>query len=167
MAKVSGIVVEIKTRSVAGKFGRPGTAYNIVLDDGNSYSAGFKSPPCSAGDKVQFDVVMNGKYSNADFNSIEVLGKGAVPAAASTSYSPSRSSGGGFPVATDSDKYAIIRQNALTNAVATLGRFTQDNPAATQTLDELVEQIIEVAYKFTDFTSGQREVKAVEEGTKE
>lgn len=169
MAKVTGTVVEITTRAVAGKFGKPGTAYGIKLDNGNTYSAGFKSPHCSVGDNVTFDVIVNGKYENADSASIVINGKGT--AAPTPSYSGGAGRSGGFPVATDSDKYAIIRQNALAHAVATVGAFYGNGCIAIweggdANFDVYVEKVIETAYKFTDFSSGQREVKAVEEAGK-
>jgi hypothetical protein len=71
----------------------------------------------------------------------------------------------------DSPEMSIIRQNALTNAreaVIGSGMHSSPHTAATkeerqQQLDAMAEDIIYLAYKFADFSSGRRESKAAAE----
>jgi hypothetical protein len=87
---------------------------------------------------------------------------------------PSTSSGGGgastantgrrFPVPATSPETSIIRQNALTNANAAVHHYMERNAGEVtepSSVEEYADMVIEVAYKFADFSSGQREVKRV------
>ena len=67
-------IQRIEERDVTGKFG-PAKAYDIFDEQGNKYGAGFKSPG-AVGDKVEFNLRMNGEYRNAV--DIKVVGKGEV-----------------------------------------------------------------------------------------
>jgi hypothetical protein len=56
---------------------------------------------------------------------------------------------------------AIIRQNALTNSVTMFCNGALEfveNKDDMKTVDELIEEVIKMAYKFAEFSSGNREV---------
>jgi hypothetical protein len=52
-----------------------------------------------------------------------------------------------------------MRQNALTNAV---NLFTSRESSTTDT-EDAVEEILDIAYKFVEFSSGQRDVRLAKE----
>lgn len=73
-----------------------------------------------------------------------------------------------FPVPKDHGDVSIMRQNALTNAVSFLTKRLIDEDASTGEvdnlpLDEAIELIIDTAYKFAEFTTGQREERMAKE----
>lgn len=163
MSNVSGVVVDVGTASANTRFGVK-TTYHIVLDNGDTFKCGFKKPPVSRGDNVTFNFT-TGKYGNeADVGTIRITGATATPAAnsstaaATSSYSNGRGGFRPFPIPPDHGDRAIVRQNALTNAREAVESFY--NP---ESLDEAINKIIEVAYKFEEYTSGQREVNAADE----
>src|SRR4030066_604800 len=47
--------------------------WSIKTSDGQWFGTGKMKPTCSEGDEVAFDFSMNGKYSNADLDTLEVL----------------------------------------------------------------------------------------------
>jgi hypothetical protein len=47
--------------------------WSIKTADGQWFGTGKMKPACSEGDEVAFDFSMNGKYSNADLDTLEVL----------------------------------------------------------------------------------------------
>ncbi len=87
---------------------------------------------------------------------------------------PEQSGGGGysgraagrpFPVPKDSGELSIIRQSALKAAIDTVSAYNNNylgkETNSDVSLIEFVEQILEVAYTYTDFSSGHRELKAI------
>lgn len=110
MSNVTGKIAFIDPRSTDY-----GTMYSIKVD-GEKYSTGKIKPPASVGDTVSFEYEMNGKYRNANMKTFEVVpgGGNAAPSvggAATRSYAESQ----------DGRQNSIVRQNALSSAVAFLG----------------------------------------------
>ncbi len=69
-----------------------------------------------------------------------------------------------FPVPKDHGDVSIMRQNALTNAVSFLNsRVTGGQDVDDISLDDALEMVIETAYKFAEFTTGQREERMARE----
>ena len=67
-----------------------------------------------------------------------------------------------FPIPTTHGDMAIIRQNALTNAVATVADYIATLDASKwPDLSAWKDMVIETAYDFAKFSSGQREVEAI------
>lgn len=71
-----------------------------------------------------------------------------------------------FPVPKDHGDVSIMRQNALTNAVSFI---TEMEGFDTDDMAGSIEKVIETAYKFAEFTTGQREERMAREimGVKE
>jgi len=173
MEQITGMINDIS--AVKGVSKRTGKPYSIWWVDvnGTNVKAGFNRPGFNVGDTVTLDVQTN-KYGEQE---IVTAGKSMSPAAKPAPMAASGSGGGRggfertFPVKKDSPEMAIIRQNALTNAV----RFLEDIAPQEYMCDEIDEvksfeeyvdkcgeAIITLACKFAEFSSGQREVKAVE-----
>jgi hypothetical protein len=47
--------------------------WSIKTSDGQWFGCGKSKPACSEGDEVDFDYSMNGKYNNADLDTLEVI----------------------------------------------------------------------------------------------
>jgi hypothetical protein len=167
MIKTGKIVALPSEQKAAKATGKPFTVHAVVLEDGTKIEVGFKQP-YSVGE--YFNRTVETKYGKlVDSGPAEPgdtePGPSPSPAAPSR---PAPPSGRTFPVDIGSPEMSIIRQNALTNAREAVSNFmgypNVANSGATkaerqQTLDAIAEDIVYLAYKFTDFSSGQREVK--------
>lgn len=134
--------------------------------DGTQVKVGFQKPAFNVGDQVSLQCEQN-RYGD-----IEVITPGKpvggaskpAPKPAGTGQAGGRGYDRTFPVAKRSPEMAIIRQNALTNANATLSIWAQaTGNKLPKDPEELAELIITLAYEYADFSSGQREVKAMEQ----
>lgn len=147
------------------KTGRPMTIHKIIID-GTAYECGFKKPSFGIGNAVEFDSLV--KYGKAVAENIRAAGYAAttVPTAAPKS-TASGGSGGRpdhgpkkeFPVPLLHPDRSIIRQNALGHAT----KLYCDGGWAVNEDDlaKAAEKIIEIAYQFEEYASGQREVNAL------
>lgn len=171
----SGKIVALETEGKTSKAtGRSFSVHSVVLEDGTRVEVGFKQP-YMAGTYFNRTVEMKfGKLTDvgpAAPGETEVLS----PSSLSSTSRAAGPTGRTFPVGIDSPEMSIIRQNALTNArelVSALFDMTPANVGVAETaskadrqqyLDARVEDILYVAYKFTDFSSGQREQKLANE----
>lgn len=161
-------VGSINARDVTTRFG-PKKAYDLIAADGTKYGFGFTDPArsgISVGTTISA-VGTVGKYGVSLDPKTVSLGKVAGAVSGATAPSPagsSRPSGGygqrPFPVPLTNGDTAIIRQNALTNAVATVADFVATQPTEKwPDLDTWTDMVISTAYKYAEFSSGQREVK--------
>lgn len=148
-----GVVSEIyKNDLISKKTGKPFKVYFVRLNDGSVYENGYTMPPVSVGDTVSIEYEVS--YGKNKVSSISKGGAGAPTPTPARSGSPSARR---FPVDIDSPEMSIIRQSALKAAVDVWGHLydtvedVDDNKVA--------ERIINMAYKFTEFSSGQREVR--------
>lgn len=169
---VSGTVTAVKSRQGTSKAGKPFTIH-IATINGTDIEVGFKQP-FKIGDTATLDV----EYAYKSYRMT------SLPANSSNPPIPNSASGTTFvgsPVPTSSDfpirstdgrQTAIIRQNALTNAVALINGGVSVNlveqaedgkiPAYVAKLskedqDAIRDQAalaIEIAYKFASFSSG-------------
>lgn len=164
MQTISGMVNEIRPfKQGTGKRG-PWTLWEVVID-GTRVKAGFDKPSYNVGDTVSVQATQN-KYGDLEMvqPGKPVGGKSAPPRAAGTGQVAARGYDRTFPVKTDSPEQAIIRQNALTNANAAVAKWFELAAGETPLPEDLAaytELVIETAYKFTEFSSGQREVNYV------
>jgi hypothetical protein len=62
--------------------------YSIKMADGTLYGTGVKKPAVSNGDHITFEATQNGKYWNADANTIQIVPQ---PAAQTADATPARS----------------------------------------------------------------------------
>lgn len=168
MSMITGVVSAITPNNGVSK--RTGKTYTIwtVTVNGQDIKAGFKKPGFNVGDSVTLTTSVN-KWGDTEIvePGTAMSGGAARPAPISP---PGGSGGGGFspggrtfPVAINSPEMSIIRQNALTNAnAAVVNHMTNVAHDASLTIDEYAELVIDVAYRFAEFSSGQREAKSVE-----
>jgi hypothetical protein len=163
-----GIVQEVKQRQVSTKYGMK-PVYDLVISN-TKYGWGFKDPNSlgiSVGTEVSFESTSDKYGPKIDPTSLLVLGQGKTPPAktnGAAGHTSSYRDRGSFPISKSSGEFAIIRQNALTNARELVGLYIAWT--ADTDLDDVVETIIKVANIFADYSSGQREVKAAEKITK-
>lgn len=170
MTVISGKIVNLEPRAVNTKYGNK-TTYTVTLDSGDRFDTSFKSPQQlglgDLGDHVTV-TVEGTKYGNK-FKSLG--GSPTTSVSAPPAASAGRSGGVAgrpFPVPRTSGEMAIIRQNALTNAVNLWSNYLSTLPpeAAEEVLkDDVEERIIATAYKFANFSSGQREVQIASAGS--
>jgi hypothetical protein len=161
--KVSGSVNSITTKPITARSGKTYTIWYIDID-GTSVNMGFNKPGFTVGDNISLDCQAN-KYGE-----LEVIKAGSpsggrsapstpvgAPASPKSGYTPKP-----FPVPRNSSDMSIIRQNSLTNANATVASLVQSG-AIQDGLEwkDMAELVIEIAYMYADFSSGQREVKAI------
>jgi len=172
MTTVVGVVKGVYSKPVTTRFGQK-NVWDLLLDDGNYYKHGFKKPPVEAGDSVTITYEV-GKYGN-EVKSLSGATVGASsplpvevngPINKVTSY-PIKNSRP-FPVPFDSGERAIIRQNSLTNArelvidVLAYGDESSTELNDTGKWDAITDRILYIAYKFEEYSSGDREAKAVD-----
>lgn len=171
---ISGVVQGISPfNGVSKRTGKPFTIWTVTVD-GRDIKAGFKKPTYEIGQNVSIPVEVN-KWGDT-----EMIQPGKPMSGGGGSSAPAKPSGGAapsggrtFPVQINSPEMSIIRQNALTNANKLLetlvdngvefgGKETYDQI----TPEEWTEELVKIAYKLTEFSSGQREAKAVAEMSK-
>ena len=159
MSQVTGIIEQKSQREVNTKFG-PKQSYSIKVN-GEWYSAGFKPCPYEEGQTICADYTTNGAYKN-------ISGYGAAPAGAAPTPSgaaPAAAGGYGrapakeFPLQADHPDRVIVRQNSLAHATAL---YTSQPLAEGETLVlvNAAEEIIQLAYMFEAYSTGEREVEA-------
>jgi hypothetical protein len=111
MAEITGVVQEIKTRSVSG--GK--TSYDLVVG-GQAYGAGLYAPKCDVGDYVKFELDDSRGYKNVGRNTLKVS-KNKPPAEAvaeAAATAPKKSTTGG---SFDTRQDTISRQAAMNTAI--------------------------------------------------
>lgn len=161
---VSGVVKGVYSKDITTRFGLRKT-WDILLDNGQYYKNGFKKPSVEIGDSVTIDFEV-GKYGNEIKNMSS--GAGTACAVGATKPEVSLNSNSGkymkntvtpFPVPPDHGDRSIIRQNSLTNARELVQSYFAGHSIS---FDDEVQKIIETAYKFEEYSSGDREVKAAD-----
>lgn len=156
----SGKVVNTLSETITKPGKRPFSVHRVVLATGDEVEVGFKQP-YHIGDMFNSEVEFKyGKYKEVRaLGSAPVTsGGGGVMAAAAAA------PGMAFPIPKASKETAIIRQNALTNAVNLYTSHLETQGAAgIGDWDKAVEHILGLAYKFAEFSSGQREIRLAKE----
>ena len=160
--RVEGIVNDVSSKRITAKSGKQ---YDIWSADiaGTVVKFGFDRPSFTNGEHIaveaqsnkwgELEVIKPGKPSAKKVFSPPV----GAPASKSAGYTPKP-----FPLPKTHGDTAIIRQNALTNANATVAALVHSG-AIQDGLDpdDMTDLVIEIAYKYADFSSGQREAKIV------
>lgn len=149
----SGKVIDVRVdvKSPPGK--RPFKVYTVVLSTGEEVEIGYK-PTYKTGDNFNSEV----EFKYGKYKEVKPLGASGATTGV-TSSAPSSVASMAFPIPKASKETAIIRQNALTNAV----KLIADGNYATPDLDATVEKVLATAYKFAEFSSGQREIRLTKE----
>lgn len=170
MSDVSFTVSNIESGVANTKYGVKPTYTLVAQETGEKYRLGFTNPAKLG---IAVGTVVNGSVSvtkyGTDLDAKTVrIGGSVVPAAASPVSSvpgPARKAFAEkvFPVPLTHGDMAIIRQNALTNAVSTVADFIATQQADKwPTLEVWTDMVINTAYKYSKFSSGQRETDALE-----
>jgi hypothetical protein len=158
---VTGIVERVVEKTVNTKFG-PKPVFDIYVNS-TKYSWGWKRPSSAGvtdGANISFDFEADKYGPKITDGTVKVLtaGDGTAPVKAAPSSGGAITSNrdAGFPVPVTSDKISILRQNALTNA----RELVQAYPSVfvegvDKKADDMVAKILEIASKFSDYTSGR------------
>lgn len=150
----------------SNKTGKKFRVHYVELDGGEVINVGFNNP-FKVGQRVTLDAEQ--QYGELKMSQSGGGGGGAAPApkqaaAPKSNYVPP--SARPFPVPKNTGEIAIIRQNALTNAVTMFCNGALEfvpNKEDMKSVDELVEEVIKMAYAFAEFSSGNREVRLAAE----
>lgn len=167
MTTIDSTVAGFDTKPIHAKTGKTYTAHYVITADGDKIAVGLKQK-YSLGQRINIDVETKyGELKEVGPATGAPTPKNATPANKVPVSSGGSPSGRPFPVPELSGEMAIIRQNALTNARevvlnASALSLPQEATKAErdQFYDTAIEDILRVAYKFADFASGHREVKA-------
>lgn len=165
---IDSVVTSLETNPFTSKAGKTFTEHLVVTQDGEKVSVGLKQK-YRVGDRINVDV-------DQKFGKLQEVGPPTgVPtkAPAKSTVAAAPYSSRTFPVPELSGEMAIIRQNALTNARELVGykssiAVASNTPKAErdQIYDALVEDVLRIAYKFADFTSGHREMKVARQASR-
>lgn len=153
--KVEGNVDSVYSKTKSTRSGKDVTIYYGTVD-GTEVNLGFK-PIWEEGEYVSVEVAE--KYGE-----LQITGKakpGSKPASAAPSKGVSSPSfkRGSFPLEPTDNQVSIIRQSSLNRAVDVTDALVNNGLFKAKTEEEYIEKIWELAYQFTDFGTGQREVK--------
>jgi len=156
----SGKVVNIlRDAKVSTKTGKPYTVHSVVLDSGDTIEVGFKQP-YKTGASFNSEV----EFAYGKWKEVRPLGSASPPSSSTSGQDATPSPAPmQFPIPKSSKELAIIRQNALTNAMNAVNNYDGGDRNALEKLDEYAERVINVAYKFAEFSSGQREIRLSKE----
>lgn len=163
MAALAGTVDNIYTKTITIKNGKragqDATVYHATVN-GTDVNCGFNKPTFEQGEVVNLEV--ENKFGGWQY--VGPAKQGSEPVRKVTKASPMPSAGNkpAFPVGKDTKDMSIIRQNSLTHATkiveqALLAEIVQQP----NSLEDLTELVISVAYDLTEFSSGHRELNAV------
>jgi len=152
MTVYTGVVKSVRQEQKIAKSGKPYTHHYVMLatpTEGDvELNTGFKNP-FTVGEEISVN-------AEVKFGSLQVIppgtpsgGPGTAPPAKGRGYERT------FPVAIDSPEMSIIRQSSLKSAAELVASLNVEGD-----LDVATERTITMAYKFTEFASGQREAKA-------
>ena len=144
MAQVQGIV----GWSGKNKFGK----FSLKLEDNETWYNSQYEINCSKGQEVTFED-MGKKY----VNNLKVVGGGGAAAPSGASSAPATA---GMP--SDKDRM-IIRQNSLSHAVNSLAYSILSDLEDNR--DAVTDEIIRIARKFEEYSSGDLDRDNVPEGT--
>lgn len=154
--QVKGTVDSVYSKTKSTRAGDKTIFYADV--DGTEINMGFK-PTMEEGEYVNVEVAEK-------FGELQIVGKGGGKAPAkpsstgSFSKGPAKSRGGAFPIEPTDSQVSIIRQSSLNRAVETIRDQINAGVLVVNTAEEYEAEVIRLAYEYTDFATGQREVKA-------
>lgn len=166
MSTVTIEVKEVRERDVTTKRG-PAKAYDIIGTDGTKYGFGFTAPSrlgLSPGTVFSADAKTSSFGLQIDSKTVTLGGTAPVVSPETVAANKASSFSGKntvFPVPSLHGDMSIIRQNALTNAVSTVADFIATQPTDKwPNLEDWTDWVVTVAYKYSKFSSGHRELEA-------
>jgi len=158
--EVKGTVENVYSKTKSTRAGDKVIWY-ADIDDGTTVNTGFKK------------MWEEGEYITAQveekYGELQVK-RGAPSKGPSKGSAPSKgmAKGGGtyatkkFPLESTDQQVSIIRQSSLNRAVETVRDMIVAGTFKPKNEEAYLEKIWELAYEYTDFGTGQREVKAAE-----
>lgn len=152
---VKGQISAIRTKEVTTKFG-PKAVYIAVIDN-QEINLGFKHN-FSEGEVVSIEV--EHKYGSLQYIGPAQAGAVATPPQATPQGSNAGASNAAFPVKTGANGTSICRQSSLKAALEMVVLLRDEGCLKGFNEEQLRAKTIAIAYEFTDFATGQREVKA-------
>lgn len=160
MEQISGKIDNIYTKTVSTRFGDKEVYHAVV--NGNDINLGFKC------DYVEGETVtLNVEHKYGGYQLVQTGTKasgstGGSPAPASNAPTGSKPSAPAFPINKNTKDISIIRQSSLNRAIEAVSVMMKEGYVIVSNEQEYLDKVLEVAYMFTDFGSGQREVKQAE-----
>ena len=137
---------------------RPFSVHAIELDGGDVIEVGYKQPY-----RIGQTVTLNVEFKYGKWAEVKGGAVGSPSPVPTPSVGPSGGSAAAapmnFPIPKTNKETAIIRQNALTNAVQSVGALLVNGNLSGMTTDKFAEEVLNMAYKYAEFSSGQREVR--------
>jgi hypothetical protein len=159
MSTVDNFITNIYADDRTSKAGKAFKLWYAELDDGRKLKFGFNKPKYAVGQRLVGHATTN-KFGDLEFS--DKPGGAAPSTSSGGSGASTTNTGRRFPVPATSPETSIIRQNSLTNAnTAVSAYFDCHADKCPESVEEYLDLVIEAAYKFADFSSGQREVKRV------
>ena len=158
---LSGVIDSIYTKDVqiknGPKAGTTGKVFHATIK-GHDVNLGFKTD-LAEGENVTLHVVQ--KYGGYQIlNSPAPQGTPAVGAQSVTNSNAKPTVGShAFPVPLDAQGTSIVRQSSLNRAVEAVHKLIDTKLFSPKDETEYQNKVLEYAYMFTDFGTGQREVK--------
>lgn len=166
---ISGVIAQIYTKEVNTKRG-PSNVYHAMID-GHDVNLGFKTN-YQNGETVSLPV--EHKYGGYQLVQGQTVPAGTPtsvgsPAIAAPSAAPSPPAQAGrlpvsraFPVDTNTKDISIIRQSSLNRAIESVTVLWHQGVLSFANEQDYLNKVMEIALLYTDFGSGQREVKQAE-----
>lgn len=160
--QIIGVVDSIYTKEVNTKFG-PRSVYHATVN-GHDVNLGFQTE-LTEGEAVVLDVehkyggyqlIQGGAKKRKNYINTPPA-KGPTPKA-EPKVVPKK--GPAFPIAVNNESTSIIRQSSLNRAVESVHKLMDAGVITAKTEAQYQNKIFEYAYLYTDFGTGQREVKA-------
>lgn len=160
--QIAGTIDSIYTKDITIKRGpRAGNTspvYHATIN-GHDVNLGFQTTLVE-GQSVVLDVENKyGGYQLIQQGKGNVSNSGTVGNATGSAVPKSPSTRAAFPIPNNTKDTSIIRQSSLNRAVEVVTLMVDHGLFNPKKEEELINKIYEVAYQFTDFGSGQREVK--------
>ncbi len=161
--QITGVIDSITTQTVNTKNG-PKPVYHAQIM-GHDVNLGFKTE-CVEGQQVVLNV--EHKYGGYQLIQGQPVGTptpvgqfvAAPNAPASAAPAPVRQVKAAFPVDPNTKDTSIIRQSSLNRAIESVHQLMDDSVLVFGNESDYQEKVLEFAYFYTDFGTGQREVKA-------
>jgi hypothetical protein len=158
MEQINGVIDSIYTKTVTTKFGDKDVYHAMI--NGNDVNLGFKTE-FVAGESVNLDV--EHKYGGYQYIQPGQTGSvtkraGTISPEAGLNSTP-KASPPAFPLGTNTKDISIIRQSSLNRAVDSVAILIAQGLFVPGIESEYLDKVLEIAYMYTDFGSGQREVK--------
>lgn len=157
--KVEGTVDNIFSKTKDTRSGKQVTIFYAEVA-GDTINMGFK-PIWEEGEYVNVNV--EEKYGELQVSKGGASSPGSAPSRGTSKTAPSKGGSygakGKFPVEPTDSQVSIIRQSSLNRAVDTVSNMVEQGIITPGNMEDYVDVVLELAYMYTDFGTGQREVK--------